>query len=166
MNYDVKIIREKISALFDLKGDSKDVEKYLKSFFKWFPKEPNTFVCENNWKLMLVGENHWILKAPIEDEEHLITILKPEACPSSISIVLISDTLTFFSVIGPNASDIMSIATPLNINTSEFLEQNTTFGEVFGLKALISRVENGFQFAVDRSFGDMVADYLDKTLAD
>ena len=54
MNYDVKIIREKISALFDLKGDSKDVEKYLKSFFKWFPKEPNTFVCENNWKLMLV----------------------------------------------------------------------------------------------------------------
>ena len=110
MNYDVKIIREKISALFDLKGDSKDVEKYLKSFFKWFPKEPNTFVCENDWKLMLVGENHWVLKAPIEDEEHLISILKPEACPSSISIVLISDTLTFFSIIGPNASDIMSIA--------------------------------------------------------
>jgi sarcosine oxidase subunit gamma len=115
---------------------------------------------------MLVGENHWVLKAPIEDEEHLISILKPEACPSSISIVLISDTLTFFSIIGPNASDIMSIATPLNINTSEFLEENTTFGEVFGLKALISRVENGFQFAVDRSFGDMIADYLNKTLAD
>ena len=166
MNYDVKIIREKISALFDLKGNSKDVQEYLKSFFKSFPKEPNTFVCENNWKLMSVGENHWILKAPIEDEENLISILKPEACPPSISIVLISDTLAFFSIIGPNASDIMSIATPLNITASEFLEENTTFSEVFGLKALISRVEHGFQFAVDRSFGDMVADYLNKTLAD
>ena len=165
MNYDVKITREKISALFDLKGGLSDVQKYLKTSFKSFPKAPNTFVCEDNWKLMYVGEGHWILKAPIEDEEHLISILKPEDSPSSISIVLISDTLTFFSIIGPNASDIMSIATPLNINASEFLEENTTFGEVFGLKALISRVENGFQFAVDRSFGDMVADYLNKTLA-
>jgi sarcosine oxidase subunit gamma len=165
MNYDVKIIRENISALFDLKGDKSDVGKHLETSFKSFPKVPNTFVCEGNWKLMYLGENHWILKAPIEDEDHLISILKPESLPPEISIVLISDTLTFFSVVGPNAFDIMSIATPLNLNGSAFSNENTTFGEVFGLKALISRIENGFQFAIDQSFGDMIADYLDKTLA-
>ena len=76
-----------------------------------------------------------------------------------------TDTLTFFSLSGEDASDIMSIATSMDLNPGIFGDDNATFSEVFGLKALISREENGFQFAVDQSFGNMVSDYLERTLA-
>ena len=59
----------------------------------------------------------------------------------------------------------MSIATSMDLNLGIFGDDNATFSEVFGLKALISREENGFQFAVDQSFGNMVSDYLERTLA-
>ena len=92
-------------------------------------------------------------------------MLKPENCPDSISIVLISDTLKFFRINGVNANDIMSIASPLNLNTDAFTDNNATFSEVFGLKALIMRDGDGYQFGIDQSFGDMISDYLDLTIA-
>ena len=97
--------------------------------------------------------------------QHLVSCLKPYDCPASISIVLISDTLTFFCIDGPDAFDIMSIASSLNLNTDVFTPETVTFSEIFGLKALIFRHGDGYQFAVDQSFGDMVSNYLDLIIA-
>jgi len=155
MSYNVKIVRENLSALFDLKGEKSEMREYLQNFYGPIPLTPNTCNSNGAWKLMYVGPKHWILKAPIDDED----------TPKSLSIVLISDTLTFFSLSGEDASDIMSIATSMDLNPGIFGDDNATFSEVFGLKALISREENGFQFAVDQSFGNMVSDYLERTLA-
>ena len=165
MSYNVKIVREDISALFDLKGEQDEMREYLKNCYGPIPLVPNTFNSTGAWKLMYVGPKHWILKAPIDDEEKLVSLLRPDNAPKSLSIVLISDTLTFFSLSGEDASDIMSIATSMDLNPGIFGDDNATFSEVFGLKALISREENGFQFAVDQSFGNMVSDYLERTLA-
>ena len=165
MAYDVKIQRKLLNALFDIKGSIRDVKSYLKEYINSLPTEPNSYISQGNWKILYVGPNHWILMAPIAEEEQLVSSLRPYDCPASISIVLISDTLTFFDIDGPDAFEIMSIASPLNLNIDCFTPETATFSEIFGLKALIFRHGDGFQFAVDQSFGDMVSNYLDLTLA-
>jgi len=165
MTYDVKIQRKLLNALFDIKGSIRDVKSHLKEHIKSFPIEPNSYISEGNWKILYVGPNHWILMAPIAEEEALVSSLRPYDCPASISIVLISDTLTFFCIDGPDAFDIMSIASSLNLNADVFTPQTATFSDIFGLKALIIRDGDGYQFAVDQSFGEMVSNYLDLTLA-
>ena len=89
---------------------------------------------------------------------------KVRSSSSDVSVVLVSDTLTFFSVSGTGAKDIMAIASPLDFYETKFRENSVTFSEVFGIKALIKRVENGFEFGVDQSYGDMVEDYLSKSI--
>ena len=165
MTYDVKIQRKLLNALFDIKGSLRDVKSHLKEYINSFPIEPNSYISQGNWKILYVGPNHWILMAPIAEEQQLVSSLRPYDCPASISIVLVSDTLTFFYIDGPNAFDIMSIASPLNLNIDAFTPEAATFSEIFGLKALIFRYDDGYQFAVDQSFGDMVSNYLDLTLA-
>ena len=165
MTYDVKIQRKLVNALFDIKGSIRDVKSHLKEHINSFPVEPNSYISQGNWKILYVGPNHWILVAPIDEEQQLVSSLRPCDCPASISIVLISDTLTFFYIDGPDAFDIMSIASPLNLNIDDFTPETAAFSEIFGLKALIFRHGDGYQFAVDQSFGDMVSNYLDLTLA-
>ena len=165
MIYDVKIQRKFLNALFDIKGSIREVKSYLKEYINSLPVEPNSYIAQGNWKILYVGPNHWILMAPIDEEKELISSLRPHDCPASISIVLISDTLTFFYIEGPDAFDILSIASPLNLNIDAFTPNTATFSEIFGLKALTFRCGDGFQFAVDQSFGDMVSNYLDLTLA-
>jgi sarcosine oxidase subunit gamma len=67
-------------------------------------------------------------------------------------------------VSGVGAKDIMAIASPLDFYETKFRENSVTFSEVFGIKALIKRVENGFEFGADQSYGDMVEDYLHKSV--
>jgi len=165
MTYDVNIERKLLNALFDIKGSIRDVKSHLKEYIDSFPTEPNSYISQGNWKIFYVGPDHWILMAPILEEEHLLSSLRPQDCPNSISIVLISDTLSFFQINGPDAFDIMSIASTLNLNSDSFTSETATFSEIFGLKALIFQDGEGYQFAIDRSFGDMVSNYLDLILA-
>ena len=89
MGYDVKIERNLLHALFDLKGSFKDLNSYMKEHIASLPEEPNSYVVHGTWKILYLGINHWILLAPIEEERDLLELLKPENCPDSISIVLI-----------------------------------------------------------------------------
>ena len=165
MGYDIKIEKKILHALFDIKGSIKDVNSYLEDQIGSFPIEPNSFIKHKNLKILYIGSEHWIIQAPIEEEESLLRLLAPNNCPSSLSIVLISDTLTFFKINGANADDIMSIASPLNFNMDVFARNSVTFSEFFGLKALIMREGDGYLFGIDQSFGDMICDYIDLTLA-
>ena len=166
MVYDVQISREPIRALFDIKGSKNEVRRLLTGIFDNLPKNKNTFVLQKAKTLMFVGSDHWILKADLEEEDQLKAVLNPDLVSSSISVVLVSDSLTFFSIEGYNAKDIMEISCPLDFHESSFTEDYVTFSEVFGVKALIKRIKNGFEFAVDQSFGDMINDYLNRTVKD
>ena len=160
MSYDVIIVRQPISALFDIKGSREKLSAWTQSASLNYPKKANSKTFENNLHLYFIGPEHWILRADLVDEDHLIDILKPEHAPEDISIVKISDTLTFFSVVGPDASEIISIATSLDTHVSVFGETSVSFTDIFGQKGLITRCQEGFEFAVDRSFGDMIDDHL------
>ncbi len=160
MTYDVKINRQEISALFDLKGDPDALRRWAGRNLPEFPDAPNRQSASHGTSLYYVGRNHWILRAEIAREESLSEALKPEAAPADVSIVRTSDTLTFFDVTGPDAAEIMAIACPLDLHPATFGDTAVTFTEVFGLKALLCRVANGFEFAVEQSFGNMISDYL------
>ena len=96
MVYDVQISREPIRALFDIKGSENEVRRLLTGIFDQIPKNKNTFVLQKAKTLMFVGNDHWILKADLEEEDQLKAVLNPDLVSSSISVVLVSDSLTFF----------------------------------------------------------------------
>ncbi len=165
MSYDVNIRRHGPWALFDLKGAAGKVWEWAGDTLPTQPGRPNSRTVKGGFELFFIGRDHWILRAPIEKEAVLNEALKPENCPPDISIVRVSDTLTFFSVTGPQMADVMAIATPLDLHPRQFADDTVTYTEAFGLKALIQRCDGGFEFAVERSFGDMVADCLARASA-
>ena len=158
MAYDVAYERLGLSALFDLKGPETDVRKWLRHPPLRFPEQPNTRSRARALELWWVGFDHWLLRAPLEQEERLLSKLKPAEAPAAISVVHVSDTLTFFAVTGRDAEEVMSVACPLDPAT--FGEDGVTYTEVFGLKGLVLRRPDGFELAVERSFGDMMVDHL------
>jgi sarcosine oxidase subunit gamma len=101
----------------------------------------------------------------LENETALIADLRPTKAPSNISIVQVSDFYTRFTVTGPDAPEVMAVASPLDIHSSVFSDNAFTFTEIFTLKGLLWRCPGGFEFAIEQSYGDMVEDYLNRTLA-
>lgn len=165
MNYDVTFQRCGLTALFDLKGAADAVGAWVGDALPGFPDRPNHRTERDGADLFFVGCDHWIARAPLEQEEALEARLKPTGCPADISIVRVSDTTTFFRVTGPDAKEIMAIACPLDLHDSVFGAKAVTFTEVFGLKALVMRCQDGFEFAVEQSFADMVEEYVARAMA-
>ncbi|WP_166417169.1 aminomethyltransferase family protein [Cochlodiniinecator piscidefendens] len=165
MGYNVTINRQGLSALFDLKGKKGAMSDHAGGILPVFPDQHNTYTQSAGSTLFHIGRNHWILRGDISAEDTLISTLKPDQAPSDVSIVQVSDTLTFFSVVGADAAQVMSIACPLDLHSSVFGADAVTYTEVFGLKALVLRQEGGFEFAVEQSFGDLIQDYLDRAIA-
>ena len=164
MPYDAQIKRLPPYALFDLKGPSEVLSDWCASLPS-FPEKTNTLSHENGSDLCHIGPERFILRAPIENEDGLIETLRPEPAPPEISIVLISDTLTFFRITGPDATKVVSIGCPLDLHDSAFAEDAVTNTEFFGVKAMILRCNDGFEIAIEQSFGDMIADYLARAMA-
>ena len=52
----------------------------------------------------------------------------------------------------------------VDLNVESFPENGTTYTEAFGLKALVCRCEGGYELSVERSFGDMLEDYLSRAI--
>ena len=165
MTYDVTIRRKDISALFDLKGNADDIAGWAGAALPPLPGAPNTLTRSGNRSLLWIGPDHWLLRGALEDEAELNEALRVEAAPDEISIVLVSDTLAFFDIAGPDAGNVMAVATPLDLHASAFPRDGATFTEAFGLKALVLRSSDGFELAVERSYADMTTDYLGRITA-
>ncbi|MEX0366275.1 MAG: sarcosine oxidase subunit gamma [Ruegeria sp.] len=165
MAYDAAIDRLPISALFDLKGNREALAEWTKGTLPAFPEHPNSLSRTDGRTLCFIGPDHWVLRADIEDEAALEAALKPTQSPPEISLVTVSDTLTFFRITGPDADQVMSIGCPLDLHISTFGPDAVSFTEFFGLKALVMRCEGGFDCGVEQSFGDMIADYLARAMA-
>lgn len=164
MGYDVNIHRQGLSALFDLKGQPRELERWAGESLPALPGRPNSRSAKGDDQLFFIGPDHWILRAPIDREDALSAALRPEAAPPDISIVRISDTMTFFSITGPDAHEIMAIGCPLDVQSPGFDQETVTFTEMFGMKALVQRIAEGFECAVEQSFANLMADYLGRAL--
>ena len=162
MTYDAAIRRLEISALFDLKGKAGDFSDLLAKLGLAFPDHPNTSTRSGGRELYWIGPGHWLLRAPLQHEDGLRKALGPASLTGEANVVLISDSLAIFEIFGPDAGRILAIASPLDTHASVFADNAVTWTEAFGLKALVIRRANGFELAVDRSFGVMLADCLSR----
>ncbi|MDH3634911.1 MAG: sarcosine oxidase subunit gamma [Gammaproteobacteria bacterium] len=165
MSYEVDIQRLETCALIDLQGAQERIRDWVDPGFPDFPTTPNTAVTHQGLSLYWLAPEKWLLRAPAGREDELQTISRLQSAPVDISIVLVSDTLQFFSIEGTDAEQIVAIASPLDTHAKVFPENGVSYTEVFGLKGLLIRIPGGFEIAVESSFADMIEDYLARTTA-
>ncbi|MGC1429418.1 MAG: sarcosine oxidase subunit gamma family protein [Albidovulum sp.] len=155
MAYDVTITRPPLRAAFDLKGTPDEITKCYSDVLPPLPGRPNSLTTQDGHDLLWIGPDHWLLLAPIAQEEMLVSALRSGGgTPADIATTLISDTLTFFAVTGSEAGEVMAVASPLDLHPDAFSPDGASWTEAFGTKALIRRIASGYEIAVDRSYGD------------
>ena len=164
MGYQATIKKLGLSTIFDIKGDASAASKRISHLGLVLPSEVNTATEKDGQYLCWVGENHWLLLAPAEKENQLLDTLAPHDPAMDCRIVLVSDAYTFFTVTGNQADEILAIASPLDIRIINFPENAATYSELFGIKGLIMRHQNGYLIAVERSYTDMIAIYFEKVV--
>lgn len=162
MSYDVQISRLELCAVIDLQGRQEAVASWVGAGFPDFPTSPNTVSTRENLSLYWIAEQRWLLRTDIDNENQLLSITRPDTAPLEISIVLVSDTLKYFQIIGADAAQIISIASSIDTDLSVFPENAVTYTEAFGIKALLLRCAGGFEIAVESSYADMIEDYLQR----
>ena len=160
MAYDVIIERRGLQAVVDLQGEPAAIVDWVGAALPPLPEQPNTASEKNRLALYRVGRERWLLRADLDREDELLALTRPDAAPLDVSIVLVSDSLQFFTITGPDAGEIVAIGSPLDVHPSVFPANGATYTDLFGVRGLIVRRADGFEFAVERSFGDMIEDYL------
>ncbi len=165
MGYDAIITRLPLRALFDLKGKRDVLRNWCGDTLPPFPDHPNRLTEAHGRQLVHTGPGCWILMASLAVEQALTAALRPDEAPGDLSVVPISDMLTFFAVTGPEASDVMAVATPLDLHPRVFPPDGASWTEAFGIRALIRRIAGGYEMAVERSYADWFEEALVRTTA-
>ncbi|MBI1386595.1 MAG: sarcosine oxidase subunit gamma [Rhizobiales bacterium] len=163
MAYVVEVKREPMAAVLDLKGRGTTVAAVLARLGASLPDRPMTTARGPDLAVHWIGKDHWLLTAPIAEEARIAVVAEEEAermRAGGASAVLLSDAYAFFSIRGRDAGAIVAIASPLDVHSRAFPEEGAALTEAFGLPALVVRRPDGFDLAVERSYANMIADYL------
>lgn len=160
MPYDVICERLDSKALYDLRGPRAALRAWAGDALPAFPDRPNSWTEAAGATLLFIGPDHWLLCADLATEEALDAVLRPAGAPPEISVVRVSDTLAWFRITGTQAAEVMAVACPMDLHESRFGPDGASFTEAFGLRALVTRCEGGFDLAIEQSYGPMVTDYL------
>lgn len=158
MNYQATITVTDLHAMLDLKGDRVFLQAWPALAELAFPTTNNTFDARASKYVYWIGKQHWLVRAPLEQEQALYSIAKSAETIDEISATIVSDAMSFYRIVGVDADQVMSIASPLDIHPSVFPKNGVTYTEAFGIKALVVRCEGGFEIGVDRSYFDMIGD--------
>ncbi|MEO7243233.1 MAG: hypothetical protein ABIW85_10010 [Variovorax sp.] len=159
MIYDATIQPLPLAAMVDLKGPREDVLPRLARLGLAAPL-PGRATRAGSFEACQPGREHWLVRAPLEQEQTLLALLLQDAPASATLIVLVSDMYADFSIAGPDARQILAIACPLDADPVAFPPDGATFTEAFGQRVLLLRREDGFELAVERSYAPMMADYF------
>jgi sarcosine oxidase subunit gamma len=165
MGYDATITQLPLRALFDLQGEPSAIGDWCGDALPAFPERPNSVSERDGRTLIWTGPDHWLLSAPLGAEAGLSEELRPDDAPADIGVTALSDTVTFFAVTGPDAGAVMAVATPLDLHPDTFPADAASWTESFGTKALIRRIGEGYEIAVDRSYSDWFGAMLDRVVA-
>lgn len=160
MPYDVIITRLPLRTLFDLKGTATALAAWCGTALPPFPDRPNSRTEAAGRGLHWAGPDRWLLMAPLAEEAVLAAALRAEEAPDDISVTLVSDTLTFFAVTGPDATEVMAVVTPLDLHPDTFPQDGAAWTEALGIRSAIRRIADGYEIAVDRSYADWFEESL------
>ncbi len=164
MIYDVSIETLELFCVFDLKGARAAIASRIAGLQIVLPESPNALATSGDMVLCWVGPTQWILRASEAAEQQLILELQPNVSDGNTSVVEVSDMLQFFSVRGRDADDVLAVCCPFDTHLTAFPDNAATFTEFLGTKALLLRVNDGYQFAVERSYADFIDDNLHRIL--
>jgi len=160
MGYDVQIQQPQLNAVVDLQGSPQTIENRVKTGLPPFPETPNSASISDDLSLYWIAPERFLLRSNIENEERMLDITQADSAPADISVVLVSDSFRFFRIIGTDAGEIVSMACSMDHHLSVFPHNGVSYTNIFGIKGLLIRIEEGFEIAVESSFADMIADYL------
>ncbi len=158
VTYRVSIRRMGLVSLFDIQGKLGDVTAWAGNSLPPFPDLANTGTQAGERELYWVGRHRWMLRGPISQENAINQALLPESAPSGVSIVIVSDAHAFFKISGPDADQVLAVATSLDF--FEMPANGAGFTEVFGQRALIVKRRQGYELAFDSSYAAMMEDFL------
>jgi len=160
MGYDVQIHQPQLDAVVDLQGSPQALETWVESGLPPFPESPNSATTRDGLSLYWIAPERFLLRSSIENEERMLDITQADSAPANISLVLVSDSFRFFKIIGADAGEIVSTTCSMDHHLSVFPANGVSYTNIFGIKGLLIRIEEGFEIAVESSFADMIADYL------
>ncbi len=148
-------------AVIDLKGHATDIEPRLQAL--GLPAAvAGRAVRGGTIELLKAGPEHWLLLAPLDQEDRLLHALQVNALAADSLVLGVSDLYQFFAIEGGDARQLVAVASPLDADPVAFPDDGATFTEAFGLKALLLRRPNGFDLAIERSHAPMLADYFSR----
>ena len=160
MGYEVNIHRLELNAMIDLQGTAQAIGNWVGNCLPPLPDKPNSASAGNGLSLYWVAPERWLLRSGIVYEERMLEMTKANSAPVDISVVLVSDSFRFFKIIGADAGEIVSTACSMDHHLCVFPQNGVSYTNIFGIKGLLIRIDEGFEIAVESSFADMTADYL------
>jgi sarcosine oxidase subunit gamma len=102
------------------------------------------------------------MRTTLDQEARLFAHLTEAPCASDTLIINVSDAYVFIGIDGPEADQMMAIASPIDAWAMPVGAAGATFTEVFGQKALLIRQPKGFEIAVERSYSQLLLDYFSR----
>ena len=163
MGYDVQIQRIGLNAVIELQGDADAIARHIKDGLPPFPETQNTFTELEDLTLCWIAPQRWLLRSSVDNEDRMLEMTKPSVAPADVSVVLVSDTLCFLKITGPESDEIISVACSMDHHPTVFPHNGVSFTNVFGVKGLLIRADDGFEIAVESSYADLIEDYLLRT---
>ncbi len=161
MIYDASIKPLPTQAMIDLKGNADYFAVRLQRLGLSEPA-PGRASSRGPLAVLRAAREHWLVRAPLDDEERLLAALLEDEAAADTLVVPVSDAYAFFGISGPDARQIMAIASPLDTDPAVFPADGACFTEAFGQKALVQRCSAGFEIAFERSYASMVSDYFSR----
>jgi len=158
MKYKVSVETSPLQTMLDLKGERDFLQTWPVLANLVLPTENNTASMSADMAVYWIGRRHWLIRAPLEQEENLSLISDAAQNVDNVSAIIVSDATTFYRISGPDADQVLSIASPLDVHSSVFPVNGVSYTECFGLKALVLHYKDGYEIGVDRSYADMLGD--------
>lgn len=148
-------------AVIDLKGSADDIAPRLQSLGLPTPVAGRA-VRSGAMELLKAGPEHWLLLAPLDQEDRLLHALQANALAADSLVLGVSDLYQFFAIEGVDARQLVAVASPLDAGPVAFPADGATFTEAFGQRVLLLRRPQGFDLAVESSYASMFADYFSR----
>jgi heterotetrameric sarcosine oxidase gamma subunit len=157
--YDARVRLQPVPALIDLQGGAEDVLPRLRLLALDDPP-PLRRLQAGDRSVLRPAPGHWMLLSSSDTPAALLRSLCAAPLAEDSLFVDVSDGWAHFDLRGPEAAELLGAACPLDTHPRAFATDGATFTEAFGLRALLLRRPTGFQLAVERSHGPMVADWF------
>jgi len=149
----------------NLRGDpqnSRFVKKVENILATGLPVEPNTCSRSETETVYWLGPNEWLVHCEISQTQPRISQLKTALSGIHSAVVDLSDYYTVLRLDGPNSSQLLAKACPMDLHPDVFVKGNCTQTRFGNASILLHRISNNpaYDIQVRWSFTEYVWDYL------